>query len=123
MPATTATSEHLKREIGPRQQALACVNLMVGTGIFALPALVAEGLGATAVLAYLVCGMLVFLLALCFAELGSKTSVSGGPYTFIEKAFGPYAGFLAGILVFTAVLSALYFLTINKKQFIRTKLN
>lgn len=98
MPATTATSEHLKREIGPRQQALACVNLMVGTGIFALPALVAEGLGATAVLAYLVCGVLVFLLALCFAELGSKTSVSGGPYTFIEKAFGPYAGFLAGNL-------------------------
>ena len=90
--------EHLKREIGPRGVALASMNVMVGSGIFALPALVAEGLGATAILAYLFCALVVFLLALCFAELGSNTSKSGGPYTFIEEAFGPYAGFLAGNL-------------------------
>lgn len=96
--SSSTTPEQLKREIGARAQALACVNLMVGTGIFVLPALVAEGLGATAILAYITCGALVFLLALCFAELGSKTTISGGPYTYIEKAFGPYAGFLAGNL-------------------------
>jgi amino acid transporter len=96
--AVTTKAENLKREIGAMAMAMSCVNLMVGTGIFALPALVAEGLGATAILAYLVCGSLVFLLALCFAELGSKTTISGGPYTYIEKAFGPYAGFLAGNL-------------------------
>jgi basic amino acid/polyamine antiporter, APA family len=91
---TTTTSENLKREIGARSLALASVNVMVGSGIFVLPALVAEGLGATAILAYFVCAVLVFWLALCFAEVGSKTSESGGAYRYVEDAFGPFAGFL-----------------------------
>ncbi len=55
-----------------------------------------QGLGATAILAYIVCGAVIFLLALCFAEAGSNTNKSGGVYTYIEDAFGPRAGFLAG---------------------------
>ena len=94
--ADITTTEHLKREIGVRSLALAGVNMVVGTGIFVLPAIVVEGLGATAILAYIVCGALIFLLALCFAEAGSNTSKSGGVYTYIETAFGPWAGFLAG---------------------------
>ncbi len=89
-----STSENLKREIGARSLALASANVMVGSGIFVLPALVAEGLGATAILAYIVCGVLVFLVALCFAEVGSNTTKSGGSYRYVEDAFGPYAGFL-----------------------------
>ena len=87
--------ESLKREIGVRSLSLAIVNITVGTGIFVLPALVAENLGSTAILAYLVCGVLMFLIALCFAEVGSKVTVSGGTYAYIEKAFGPFAGFIA----------------------------
>lgn len=94
--AAANSPENLKREIGARSLAIAGVNVMVGSGIFVLPALVAEGLGATAIVAYICCGILVFLVALCFADLGSKTTESGGPYTYIEKSFGPYAGFLAG---------------------------
>ena len=90
-----STKENLKREIGVRSLALAIVNITAGSGIFVLPAIIAEGLGATAILAYFVCGLLIFLIGLCFAELGSKTTISGGVYTYIEEAFGPYAGFLA----------------------------
>ena len=90
------TDENLKREIGARSLALATVNMVVGSGIFVLPAIVAEGLGATAIAAYLVCGIMIFLLALCFAEMGSRNTRSGGAYTYIEEAFGPFAGFLAG---------------------------
>jgi amino acid transporter len=87
--------EELKREIGVRALSLSIVNITVGTGIFVLPALVAENLGSAAILAYLVCGILMFLIALCFAEVGSKVTTSGGTYAYIEKAFGPFAGFLA----------------------------
>jgi len=87
--------ENLKREIGVRALALAIINIMVGSGIFVIPAIIAAGLGATAILAYLVCGLLIFLIGLCFAEVGSKVTTSGGVYTYIETAFGPYAGFLA----------------------------
>jgi APA family basic amino acid/polyamine antiporter len=93
--AHETAKENLKREIGVRSLALAILNITVGSGIFVIPAIIAQGLGATAIVAYFVCGLLIFLIALCFADLGSKTSVSGGSYTYIENAFGPYAGFLA----------------------------
>ena len=87
--------ENLKREIGVRSLALAIVNITAGSGIFVIPAIIAQDLGAAAILAYFVCGGLIFLIGLCFAEVGAKTSVSGGVYNYIETAFGPYAGFLA----------------------------
>lgn len=90
--------ENLKREIGVRALTLAILNITVGTGIFVIPAIVAENLGAAAIVAYLVCGALIFLIALCFAEMGSKVSISGGVYTYIEVAFGPFAGFMANNL-------------------------
>ncbi len=90
--------ESLKREIGVRSLTLAIINITVGTGIFLIPAIVAENLGAAAILAYLICGFLIFLIALCFAEVGSKITISGGTYAYIETAFGPYAGFIANNL-------------------------
>jgi basic amino acid/polyamine antiporter, APA family len=90
--------ENLKREIGVRALALAILNITVGTGIFVIPAIIAEDLGAAAIVAYLVCGALIFLIALCFAEVGSKTAASGGVYVYIENAFGHYAGFIANNL-------------------------
>ena len=82
-------------------------NTVVGAGIFVLPAIVAAGLGSASILAYLFCGVLIMLVMLCFAEIGSKVTVSGGAYSYIEVAFGKYAGFLTtNIFVFgAAVLS------------------
>jgi basic amino acid/polyamine antiporter, APA family len=90
-----SVKENLKREIGVRSLVLAIINMTVGTGIFVVPAIIGIKMGASAILAYLLCGGLIFLIALCFAELGSKTEISGGTYTYIENAFGPFAGFLA----------------------------
>lgn len=90
--------ENLKREIGVRALTLALLNILIGSGIFVIPAIIAETLGTAAIVAYWVCGVLVFLIALCFAEVASKTTISGGIYTYIERAFGPYTGFLANNL-------------------------
>jgi len=76
--------ENLKREIGVRSLTLAIINQTIGTGIFVIPALIAVNLGAAALVTYFVCGALIFLIALCFAELGSKTTASGGVYEYIE---------------------------------------
>jgi APA family basic amino acid/polyamine antiporter len=96
--AANSDNENLKREIGIRSLTLGIINGVVGTGIFVLPAIVAMSLGTAAIIAYLICGFLVFLIALCFAEVGSKISRSGGVYAYIETAFGTYAGFLANNL-------------------------
>jgi basic amino acid/polyamine antiporter, APA family len=98
--------EGLTRAIGIRRLAVSAVNLTIGAGIFALPAVVAGQLGAAAVLAYVICGLLLSLVLLCFVEVGSKLTVSGGVYEYVGLAFGPYAGFLTNMLFAGFALSA-----------------
>jgi amino acid transporter len=97
-PATEST-EGLVRAIGVRSLAANGINLTLGAGIFALPAVVAAQLGAAAIAAYLVCALAMCLVVLCFAEAGSRISRSGGAYAYVEAAFGPYAGFLVAVLL------------------------
>jgi len=89
------TGAELKRTIGVFALACTVVNITIGTGIFVLPALVAEHLGAAAIICFFICGILIFLIGLCFAEVGSKVTGTGGTYVYIETAFGPFAGFMA----------------------------
>jgi len=91
--------EGLVRAIGTRALSLSIVNLVVGAGIFVLPGLVAMQLGSAAIVAYIVCSVAVSLVFLCFAEIGSRVTRSGGAYAYIEEAFGPFAGFIASILL------------------------
>jgi len=89
----------LVRAIGTWALAAGVVNVTVGGGIFRLPADVATSLGAAAPLAYVVCAIAMGLIVLCFAEAGSRVSLTGGPYAYVELAFGPYVGFLTGVLI------------------------
>jgi len=98
--------ENLKREIGIWGLSANLVNIMVGAGIFVLPAIVAAGLGSASILAYLFCGFLITLVMLCFAEVGSKITDTGGAYTYIEKSFGKYPGFITAILFLLSAITA-----------------
>jgi amino acid transporter len=125
----------LKREIGVWGLVSNSVNIVVGAGIFVLPAIVAERLGTASVLAYVLCGVLIVLMMLCFAEIGSRITTTGGAYAYIEVAFGGYAGFLttnlfvfgAALMANAAVANALadtlaYFLPVFKAQGVRVAL-
>tara|TARA_R110002111_G_scaffold18_3_gene174 strand:+ start:39340 stop:40644 length:1305 start_codon:yes stop_codon:yes gene_type:complete len=95
----------LKRKVGVFGLSANIINIIIGSGIFVLPAIVASYLGASSIIAYLFCGLLMAMIMLCFAEAGSKVTNTGGPYTYIETAFGDYAGFVGG---FFAVGSNLF---------------
>ncbi len=100
------TKPSLKKEVGIFGLSSNIINTVIGAGIFVLPAIVAEGLGSTAVSAYLFCGFLISMIMLCFAEVGSKISHPGGPYAYIEVAFGKYVGFVAALLfIISAIVS------------------
>jgi len=95
----SARDEGLVRVIGTGALGLGVVNMVVGAGIFVLPGLVAVELGSAAIIAYLICSVTVALVFLCFAEVGSRVSRSGGAYAYVEEAFGPFIGFVASILL------------------------
>jgi amino acid transporter len=100
-------NEGLKREIGTWGLFANSVNIIIGAGIFIMPAIVAERLGTASIWAYFLCGILMILIMLCFAETGTRITRSGGAYSYIEEAFGKYTGFLAtNIFIFGAAVMA-----------------
>jgi len=99
--------EGLKREIGVWGLASNSINIIVGAGIFILPVIVAEKLGTGSIWAYLICGFLMIFIMLCFAEIGTMITRTGGSYSYIETAFGKYIGFLTtNIFIFGAAIMA-----------------
>ena len=102
-----APDSALIRALGVWGLAAAIVNITVGGGIFRLPASVAGSLGAAAPLAYVVCAVAMGLIVLCFAEAGSRVALTGGPYAYVEVAFGPFVGFLSGTLLWAGLTAAL----------------
>ena len=96
----------LVRAIGVPGLTANIVNTTIGASIFTLPALVAQGLGAAAPIAFVVCAIAMTLFVTCFALAGSRVSLTGGLYAYAEVAFGRYVGFITGLFFYTtAVLS------------------
>jgi APA family basic amino acid/polyamine antiporter len=97
----------LRRSIGTFALAASVVNVTIGGGIFRLPADMAATLGPTAPIAYLLCAVAMGLIVLCLAEAGSRVSMTGGPYAYVEVAFGPFVGFLTGVLLWMLLTFAM----------------
>jgi amino acid transporter len=98
--------EKLVRGIGVPGLTANIVSSTIGAGIFVIPATVARGLGAAAPLAFVCCAIAMVLFVTCFAIAGSRVSLTGGLYAYVEVAFGRYIGFLAGVLYFLTALGA-----------------
>src|SRR5260221_13590867 len=96
----------LVRGIGVPSLTANIVSSTIGAGIFVVPAAVAKGLGAAAPLAFICCAVAMILFVTCFAIAGSRVSLTGGLYAYVEVAFGRYVGFLAGVLYGITAISA-----------------
>lgn len=96
----TKTTEGLKRVVGVSGLSMNIINGTIGAGIFALPALVSIALGAFGIFSYLFCGIMMASIMLCYAEIGSHVTSSGGSYAYVEAAFGSFAGFIVNWLYF-----------------------
>lgn len=96
-----ASESRLVKGLGVWGLAAGIFNVTVGGGIFVVTANpdIAGVLGSAAPLAYVVVAIAFGLIVLCFAEVGSRVSLTGGPYAYAEIAFGQYVAFLTGVML------------------------
>jgi basic amino acid/polyamine antiporter, APA family len=86
----------LRRELGRWDLTAIGVNQVIGSAIFLLPSQVAAQVGSWSPIAFLAIGGASLLVALCFAEVGSRFEGTGGPYLYTRAAFGRFVGFEVG---------------------------
>ncbi len=82
------------------------INSTVGAGILGLPGRVYALLGPYSVFACLAGGVLMGLVAACYAEASSRFQGTGGTILYARAAFGRWAGFAAGWLAIATRLLA-----------------
>lgn len=98
--------EKLIRGLGRWDFTAVVINTIIGAGIFGLPAKVYAQIGAYSLMAFVACGVIIGLIVLCYAEVASRFSVTGGPYLYAREAFGSLVGFEVGWLYWIARVAA-----------------
>src|SRR5215472_11111803 len=102
------SSAELPRKLGLFDSAAIVVGTIIGGGIFLVPNLVARSLPSARwiVAVWIFTGVLSFLGALAYAELGAMIPQTGGQYVFLREAYGPMLAFLCGWTQFFVIVSA-----------------
>ncbi|MDP6339870.1 MAG: amino acid permease [Candidatus Marinimicrobia bacterium] len=109
----------LKRSLGLTDGIALLVGITIGSGIFATPQIIAGYLDSFSTIIILWIGVagFVFVGALIYGELGSRFPNTGGEYVYIQKAFGPFWGFLFGwaqlFIIRTSPAAGLSLITAN----------
>jgi APA family basic amino acid/polyamine antiporter len=100
-------AQDLPRTLGMLDAAAIVIGIVIGSGIFALPNLIARSLpSASAILAvWMIAGVLSFFGALAYAELGAMLPATGGQYVYLREAYGPLCAFVCGWTFMLAVLA------------------
>jgi len=88
-----AANRKLKRSMGLWMATALVVGNMIGSGVFLLPASLADTAGPVSMVGWAFTGAGAILLALVFASLGRALPRTGGPYAYAKRAFGDFIGF------------------------------
>ncbi|MBM3393974.1 MAG: APC family permease [Betaproteobacteria bacterium] len=95
-PVSSAAKPTLRRCVGLSDLTALGINQVIGGGIFLIPAPIAANIGSWGPVGFIVAGLAMLLIALCYAETGSRFSDTGGAYLYARAAFGKFIGFEVG---------------------------
>lgn len=107
------TANQLRRQLRTADGLAIVVGIIIGSGIFRTPGLVAAQLGRPwlTFVAWVLGGALALCGALVFAELATRLPHAGGKYVYAREAFGHRAGFVIGWVeslgLYTAAIAAI----------------
>jgi arginine:agmatine antiporter len=92
-----------RRKLGPVLATIVVAGNMIGSGIFLLPATLAE-VGSVTIIGWVAATIGAIALALLFGKLARRQPMAGGPASYIFDAFGPFAGMQASLWYWTSCL-------------------
>lgn len=96
-----------RRDVGVWGAAFLALNGMIGAAIFGLPGKLDAAVGSFAPWLLLMGGAGVMLIALCYADLASRFTESGGPQLYAGAAFGHFVGFQTGWMIYASRAAAM----------------
>jgi APA family basic amino acid/polyamine antiporter len=93
------------RELGLFDSTMIVIGVMIGSGIFIVPADMARNIGSAGwlLVAWAFTGILTIAAALSYGELAAMFPKAGGVYVYLREAFSPLCGFLYGWTLFAVI--------------------
>jgi APA family basic amino acid/polyamine antiporter len=100
LPAPELSLRHSRfaRILGFWALAASIVNVTIAGSIFVFPTILYMAMGPAAPLAFVLGALLFAPIVLCFAASGSRITTTGGPYRYVDVAFGRFPAFLVGAI-------------------------
>ncbi|HEY7790626.1 MAG TPA: APC family permease [Vicinamibacterales bacterium] len=95
----------LRRDIGVVGLLFAAVGSIIGSGWLFGALVAAQIAGPAAIIAWLIGGVMIVLIGLCYAELGTMFPVAGGVVRYPHFSFGSLASYTLGWITWLAVAS------------------
>ena len=98
MATPVRTVHDLPRRLGMLDATAIVVGIVIGSGIFVLPNVIARSVPSYSgiIAAWVIGGVLSFFGALAYAELGAMLPATGGQYVYLREAYGPLWRSFAG---------------------------
>lgn len=98
-----ADDTRLRRDIGTVGLLFTAVGSIIGSGWLFGALTAAQIAGPASIIAWAIGGVMVILIGLCYAELGTMFPVSGGVVRFPHYAFGSFASYTLGWITWLAI--------------------
>ena len=89
-------NQKLKRSLGPVGLIIMGIGAIVGAGIFIVTGVASATSGPALILSFVIAGMACRLTALCYAEMASMITVTGGIYTYTPITMGEIWAWMIG---------------------------
>ncbi len=97
MMASSSGQPALRKDISLFGVFAIALGTTISGGLFLLPGIAFEQIGPAILVAYLVAGLVTLPPLLCMSELATAMPKAGGFYFYVDRAFGPLAGTIAGL--------------------------
>ena len=106
-PGLNSKPADLPRVLNLLDSTCIVIGTTIGVGIFIVPGTIARELPSPMMIlvVWVIAGVISFLGALAYAELGAMMPDSGGQYIYLREAYGPLAAFVSGWVSFLVVQS------------------